>query len=195
MVNPARKIGDALTSKEQAFVDQVVKGEPLIDAYVTAYKPKPTALGETVRRTAYAVAKRPIVAAAIKAGHKRVSEHAELEGAIVLREIARLALFDPRGIVHREGPRKGALKTLDELDDATAAGIASFEISELGAIKYKFHSKTAALEQAAKHLGLFERDNEQKKDPLTSLLAGLAGNVVGVAKDVGPAISMPDDED
>ncbi len=195
MVNPARKIGDALTSKEQAFVDQVVKGESLIDAYVAAYKPKPTALGETVRRTAYAVAKRPIVAAAIKAGRKRVSEHAELEGAIVLREIARLALFDPRGIVHREGPHKGRFKTLDELDENTAAGIASFKITADGSIEYRFHSKTAALEQAAKHLGLFERDNEQKKDPLTSLLAGLAGNVVGVAKDVGPAISMPDDED
>ncbi len=141
------------------------------------------------------LAKRPDVSARVAQLRRRVSDGVVFERVRTLREIARLALFDPRGVVHREGPRRGTFKTLDELDEVTAAGVASFKITADGSIEYKFHSKTAALEQAAKHLGLFERDNEQKKDPLTSLLAGLAGNVVGVTKDLVPAIHIETKED
>ncbi|TLP68225.1 terminase small subunit [Pseudomonas nitroreducens] len=49
------------------------------------------------------------------------------------------------------------------------------------------HSKDAAMEKLFKHLGLYERDNQQRVDPLTSLLHNIAqGNGNGfmpVAKD------------
>ena len=184
-----------LTPAQQEFCRRIVAGEPQHRAYVGAY-PKAAAWQKSnVRTQASKLARRPHIRTAVAELQRVKTEAVIVERVRTLKEIARLALFDPRGVVHMDGPNKGRFKTLDELDEHTAAGIASFKIGQDGSIEYKFHSKTAALEQAAKHLGLFERDNEQKKDPLASLLAGLAGNVVGVAKDVGPAISMPDDED
>ncbi|HNL91236.1 MAG TPA: hypothetical protein PKH05_19300, partial [Nitrospira sp.] len=50
------------------------------------------------------------------------------------------------------------------LDDATRAAVASFEIDATGRIKYRFWDKNAALEKAAKHLGLYKADNEQRPE-------------------------------
>ena len=42
------------------------------------------------------------------------------------------------------------------------------------------HSKLDALEKLAKHVGLYQKDNEQKTDPLAALLARIAsGNSNG----------------
>lgn len=113
---------------------------------------------------------------------QQLGEQAVLRAADALREIARIALFDPRGIVDD----KGRLKLLHELDDKTASGVAAFEISDTGGIKYKFHDKNAALEKACRILGLYERDNQQKTDPLTELLKSLSGNVLGVVANPEP---------
>jgi hypothetical protein len=52
-----------------------------------------------------------------------------------------------------------------ELDDETRAGVASFEIDERGHVtKIKLWDRLRAIEMAMKHTGLFERDNQQKKD-------------------------------
>ena len=54
-------------------------------------------------------------------------------------------------------------------------------------IEVQLHSKDAALEKLFKHLGLYERDNQQRVDPLASLLHTIAsGNSSGfkpVARD------------
>ena len=41
-------------------------------------------------------------------------------------------------------------------------------------IEIQMHDKGAALEKLFKHLGLYEKDNNQKTDPLTALLARIA---------------------
>ena len=41
--------------------------------------------------------------------------------------------------------------------------------------KYRIADKNSALEKLFRHHGLYERDNEQKTDPLTSLLHAIAG--------------------
>lgn len=43
-------------------------------------------------------------------------------------------------------------------------------------IEVSFHSKDAAAERLFKHLGLYEKDNEQKTDPLTTLLHRIANS-------------------
>lgn len=49
-------------------------------------------------------------------------------------------------------------------------------------IEVQMHDKGAAMEKLFKHLGLYERDNQQKTDPLASLLARVAsGNGNGFA--------------
>ena len=184
-----------LTHAQQEFCRRIVAGDTQADAYVSAY-PKAAAWQKgNVRTQASKLARRPYIRTTVAEMQQAKTEAVIVERVRTLKEIARLALFDPRGVVHMDGPNKGRFKTLDELDERTAAGVASYKIGQDGSIEYRFHNKVAALEQAAKHLGLFERDNEQKKDPLASLLAGLAGNVVGVAKDFAPAINIPDDEE
>jgi phage terminase small subunit len=82
----------------------------------------------------------------------------------VLREYARLAFFDPRRLFDAEGNPI----PISELDDDTAAAIAGLEVervrsrgdddegkTETSVIKYKITQKTAALQDIAKHLGMF----------------------------------------
>ena len=88
-----------------------------------------------------------------------------------IREVARLAFSDPRNIVNPDG----SIKRLHELDADTAAAVASYEVDKDGVIKYKFWDKNSALEKAAKVQGLYEKDNDQKKDPITIITRRIVG--------------------
>lgn len=103
----------------------------------------------------------------------------ELNTENLFREVRRLAHSDPRNLMHADG----RVKLPHELDDDTAAAIASFEFAPDGTIKYKFWDKNSAQERAAKILGVFERDNKQR-NPLADLFASLSGAVMGVAAEV-----------
>ena len=85
------------------------------------------------------------------------NEDAYLDAVKLRREISRLAFSDPRRILREDG----TVKMPNELDDDTAAAIASFEISADGSIKYKFWDKNSAQERACKIRGQFKEDNEQ----------------------------------
>lgn len=102
----------------------------------------------------------------------------ELNTERLVKEISRIAFSDPRNIMHPDGK----IKMPHELDADTAAAISSFEVTFDGSIKYKFWDKNSAQERASKVIGLFEKDNKQKSDPLTALIESLSGNVLGVAK-------------
>jgi len=103
------------------------------------------------------------------------AEKAVLNGAAIMEEIRNLAHSNIAGIMHEDG----RVKLPHELDPVTQAAVASFKIDEFGRIEYKFWDKNSALERAAKILGLFERDNSQKLDPLRELWQQVSGKVVG----------------
>lgn len=146
--------------------------------------------GENLREAAIAAGYKP--SAADKAGHRMsksvlfLSELDKRKKAIlaplkitterILAETARLAFSDPRRIIHQDGPNKGKVKTLDELDDETAAAVASFKIDEYGRIEYKFWDKNTASERLFKHSGLYKVDNDQKVDAVAAMLAQVAGS-------------------
>lgn len=87
----------------------------------------------------------------------------------ILREVARLAFFDPRKLFDS----KGNLVKIHEMDDDTAACIASVDHEEIfegrgenrvnvGVLrKIRAWDKGAALEKLMKNTGLFEKDNSQ----------------------------------
>ena len=83
----------------------------------------------------------------------------------LLREIGRLAFVDPRRLLREDG----TMLPLHELDDDTAAAIASVEVDEYGKLKYKLWDKGAAQEKLAKVLGVYEKDNEQKAPTVTTV--------------------------
>lgn len=75
------------------------------------------------------------------------------------QEVTRLATTDARNIAHSDGK----IKMPHELDDDTAAAIASFKIDSDGNVEYRFWPKTQALDMMAKHKGAYKEDNEQRK--------------------------------
>jgi hypothetical protein len=56
-----------------------------------------------------------------------------------------------------------------------------FEVDKGGVVKYRCWNKLDALEKAMKHLGLYEKDNDQQANPLRELLDSLGGAVIGVS--------------
>lgn len=74
------------------------------------------------------------------------------------QEVTRLATVDPRKLMHEDG----RIKMPNELDEDTAAAVASFEFDVDGSIKYKFWSKGQALDMMARHKGAYEKDNAQR---------------------------------
>lgn len=82
-----------------------------------------------------------------------------------------MAFCDPRKLVGEDG----RMKQLHELDDDTAAAIASVEVDNDGNIKYKFWDKNSAIDKAAKVQGLYEKDNDQKAPKVTLITRRVIG--------------------
>ena len=79
-----------------------------------------------------------------------------------------------------DGAARVVLKDTRDLSHQAVALYAGAKQTKEG-IEIKMHSKMDAIEKLAKHLGLYEKDNEQKTDPLSSMLARIAGgNSVGL---------------
>lgn len=121
---------------------------------------------------AHRALKNPDVKARIDASRAQLAEKFSLRSEDILRELAKIAYFDWRKLVTADG---GALLPIHEWPDDVAGAIASIEVEELfdgqgenrkqiGLLKkIKAWSKSQAIEQAMKHLGLFERDNNQSR--------------------------------
>ncbi len=138
---------------------------------------------------AYKLLKDPEIAAEIVRRRAEVIAEAEkitgVSVARTLRELGRIAYADPRKFFNADG----SLKKVTELDDDSAAALASFEIDEITAgrgenalvigetKKLKFHDKNSGIEKAMKHLGLFKEDNHQQGDAaVRALLAAVGAN-------------------
>jgi len=90
----------------------------------------------------------------------------------VVQEIARLGLSDIRGAFN-----EARLLQPHEWSDDIAAAVASFEVEtrkdpgedgeQYILTKLKLWDKNSALEKLMKHLGLYEKDNEQSKVHIT----------------------------
>lgn len=78
-----------------------------------------------------------------------------------------------------DGAPRVVLKDTRKISGAAAALYAGAKQTKEG-IEIKMHSKMDAIEKLAKHLGVYEKDNQQKADPLAALLARIAnGNSNG----------------
>ena len=164
-----------LTAQQETFAVAVAAGASLSDAYREAYPRSLKWACETVHEAASRMAANYKVNTRIYALRVAAEKLSTLEASRVLDEIAMLAHSDVSGIMHPDG----RVKLPHELDAATRAAVASFEIDAKGTIKYRFWDKNSALDKAAKHLGLYEKDNHQKTDTLQSLLDSLEWKVIG----------------
>jgi phage terminase small subunit len=93
------------------------------------------------------------VAAAIAQRRDKALASLELTTDLVLLELARIVRFDPRKLYKPDG----SMKAVHELDDDTAAAIASVELDSQGRpTKVRGWDKNGALANAMRHLGLMK---------------------------------------
>lgn len=142
--------------------------------------------------------KKPVIASLLAAKNTEIAARQderlaamELTKERVQREIARIAFFDPRKMFDKEGNPL----PLTELDDDTAACIVGLDVLEewqgtgedrvlVGHVKkYKIANKNVALDQASKILGMYEKDNDQKSNPILAMLAAMKSSALPVVRD------------
>lgn len=150
-----RAPGKKLSEKELLFVDEFIRTRSLTEAAMAVWptlKPRDASVYGCVK------AKIPEIAAAILAAKEAVAAEAKIESAEVLREIARIAFFDTRSLFDKSGN----LLRPHQWPEAVAHCVQSIKFQPQGGLEIKVWDKGRALEQLSKHLGLFEKDNQQQ---------------------------------
>lgn len=179
----------SLTAKQEAFALAVFKGASATEAYRVAYAPKRMA-DKTINEAACRLLKNGKVSARLAELRAPVVEAAQLTVERTLREVAGIVTNDPRRFFKSDGTIKAPL----EWDDAMAAAVSSIKAIPVlldappdeeqepqphgGSLtrkrkiqightyEIKFWDKNAAIDKAMRHLGLFEKDNVQRKEDL-----------------------------
>lgn len=185
-----------LTPKQEKFAQNVANGKTLADAYRSAYPTSKKWVDSALHPAASKLMVNTKVRTRVDMLRAKAESAADISREKLLREIARLAFSDPRRLVKDSG----AMVPFHELDDDTAAAIASVEVDEYGKVKYKLWDKGAAQEKLAKHLGLYEKDNGQKGaaevEALRAILASMfAAGAGAIVKPVADAATYGQDGD
>lgn len=165
-----------LTHQQERFALGVAAGNSQADAYRAAYPKSKGWKDPAVHVNASKLMVDTKVRLRIRElrGQITDSEFASAQQALV--EASRIAVFDFRKVMNPDG----TFKLPNELDADTAAAIASVKIKPNGEVEYKFWDKNTALEKLFRHHGLYEKDNDQKTDPLVEFLRGLSGSALPV---------------
>lgn len=171
-----------MNEKQRAFANEYVIDYNATQAAIRAGYSERSAYSQ-----AHELLKKPEIQEAIKELEAAASRRTAISKDRVVRELARVAFVDPRKLFDENGTPKD----ITNLDDDTAAAIASVDIFEefnyngdsrelIGYTKkYKWADKLRALEMLGKHLGMFtdkvhvEGTVETGADKLAGILAQL----------------------
>lgn len=89
----------------------------------------------------------------------------EISAEKVLAELAKIGFSDLKDFLNNDY----SLKNLDQIDTSKSGAIQSIQKEIIQGetytnttVKFKLHDKLSALEKIAKHIGFFEKDNEQQ---------------------------------
>lgn len=142
---------------------------------------------ETVNRMAFDLTQNRKIAARIAELRAIAADKACVSAARVLEEVARIGLFDPADIFDADGK----LLPIHKMPPKARAAISYIEVEEIGIQgvvigslkKIKICDKNSSLEKLMKHLGMFEKDNKQKSDPLRDLLKEIDGTTASLLPD------------
>jgi phage terminase small subunit len=194
------KDAGGLTPNQRKFVTEYLKDGNATQAAIRAGYAKGSA-GQIAAKL-LKIAK---LKAEIELGQAKVIEKIQADTGITLertlRELARLAFFDPRKLFDAQGNPI----PIQELDDDTAASVSGLDVTEefegtgrervfVGHTKkYKLADKRASIDMLMKHLGGYKEDNKQSGEAaagtVTAMLASMKKSALGVLKNV------PDDDE
>ncbi len=164
-----------VSPKRAKFAQEYVRDMNAKQAAIRAgYSPK------TAHQIGYENLNIPEVAGRIGVLAKTAAEQAGIESVQVLKQVARVAFFDPRKLLDVDGKPI----PLEHLPDDVAMAIQSVDIvpvkfqKETGipvawAYRFKMADKNSAAEKLMKHLGLFEKDNQQQVDAVSDFLSAI----------------------
>jgi len=147
----------ALTPRQEAFARAVAEGKSQAEAYREAYPRSESWKPSSVWEKASALMANVKVSSRVAELRAEVAKASQIETVQVVKELARVALSDVRQVFHADG----RIKSPHELDDATAAAVASLEFDPEGGFKVKLWDKNSAADKLMKHLGAYEKDNKQ----------------------------------
>lgn len=170
-----------LTPKQRRFVAEYLMDLNGTQAAIRA--------GYSKRTAAFIAAenlKKPYIAREIQKAMDERAERTGVSAERVLQEIARIAFFDLRKAFNPDG----SLRPISDMDDETAAVVASLDVTELldgdgmptGRLKkIRFADKLGALTLLARHLGMLNDKVTLKGDadnPLTLLVKAIQGTSI-----------------
>jgi len=181
-----------LTPQREAFAVGLAKGLTQAAAFRAAFSNSAKWKDASVWDAASKLAKRPEV-------QHRVGELREMATAAhdvsverIVEELARLAFFDARKLFGVDGE----LLPLSDLDPATVAAVAGFEVREekdsrgkvIGHVKkVKLAERGANVERLARLLGHFEKDNRQKAPDVAAAVREAMSRLFAPPGGAGPA--------
>lgn len=159
---------NSLTKQQriEVYCQAVFKGDSQSDAYRTAYPSSRKWKNETVHREASKFAQLPDVITRLAELRKQASDIAVVDEARVLKETSRIAFADLREL----RDEFGQFKPVKDWPDDISAAVSGIEIDDEGRpTKVTLYNKNNALEKLFKHMGLYEKDNQQKAPILANL--------------------------
>ena len=172
-----------LNDRQSRFVDEYLVDLSATQAAIRAGYSKKTAGSQ-----GFDLLKKPEIAAEIEKRRHLRAENTGLTVERLLEEAMRLAFFDIRKLVDKDGNPI----PINELDAATAAAIQGIDVATIGnadvgvgqVLKYKIADKNSAIERLFKHMGLFAKDNAQNNpaEAMQKLLAMVNGSKLPVSK-------------
>ncbi len=154
-----------LTGQQERFCLEYSKSGNASAAYRIAYPKSRKWKDTSVNVAATRMAAKTNVSLRIAELRALVVKRTDMSIERWAQEVTRLATADARNLMHPDGK----MKLPHELDDDTAAAIASFRFDVDGTIEYKFHSKVSSLDMMAKHKGAYKEDNAQRGGLFDSL--------------------------
>lgn len=126
------------------------------------------------------------VAEALRARREQIARRYELTTDRVLAECGRVAFSRLSDVYHQDGRLRNPM----EMSDHALAAVAAIEVVEESGgdkedvpryvKKVKLWDKNAAIERLMRHMGLFEKDNRQKVDPIAQLMQHIAEHDTGL---------------
>lgn len=172
-----RRGPDGRTEIERRFIVEYLIDFNATRAYTAAAAPRKIS-PRTAGTNGHRLLQLPEIVEAIRKERDTRMDVAGITLSETLQKLRQITMYDVRKMVHQNGQPKN----LHELDDDTAAAIVGLKLvtkgnMEMGlgeVMEYKLADRVAGVEKAMKYHGLYEKDNEQKKDDLTELVDFLA---------------------
>jgi len=139
-----------------------------------------TTSASTARVSGARLLTNPVIAAMIAEKQAALADRLEISAERVLQEYAAIAFADIGDVAHDDG----AAKSLASMRRSQRVAIAEIASTEHGR-RVRMHDKRAALADLAKHLGLFEKDNEQRGTRVLNAIIVPAKGVAGTDNHLG----------